>query len=156
MGTALSFLFVLFVFTICLLIGGRINFDRRYFFYAVSALAFSFDISYLSETNSTYDIGFIGAFSFSSVYAIFLLTIFPIGRVVRSIIDILLSVLILLPIVLKVNVDINWFGNDVLLTVFQTDLKETALFVSESLSWIHVLVLIALMGGGNRAKLQRL
>lgn len=147
MGTALSFLFVLFVFTICLLIGGRINFDRRYFFYAVSALAFSFDISYLSETNSTYDIGFIGAFSFSSVYAIFLLTIFPIGRVVRSIIDILLSVLILLPIVLKLNVDINWFGNDVLLTVFQTDLKETALFVSESLSWIHVLVLIALMGG---------
>lgn len=147
MGTALSVMFLTIVLSLCFFIGRPFGFNYRYFLYCLVAIVSFFDIKYLSESISLYDAGFIGAFSFSSLFAIFSISILFCHWAFCAVIDVLLSFLIFLPIALKMSLGIEWFGNDALMAVFQTDMKEAWLFIQDNLSWYYVLFLIVVASG---------
>lgn len=147
MGTIFSALFFALTFVVCLYIGRMLGLCYRLFLYFFLASVLFFDISCFSESISLFDAGIIGVFSFSAIFAIYVLSSLLCHWTVCTGIDVFLLLSLVVPVILKESLGIEWFGYDVLMAVFQTDLKEAYLFIQDNLSWFYVLLLLVLIFG---------
>lgn len=142
MGTFLFTLIGLFVVGCCLHVGYISKWNKEYFFYVALSILIGFDLLFCNKHFGAFDALTSFSLAFTFCFFVFLLLSCIKNLVLHVVVDFSLLLLSSLPIYLKCELNLPFFSEELLISLYQTNLDEVGDFLKDVVSLSIIVVLI--------------